>query len=263
MDELSVIADMAQRAAARGGRILMDLFRREQQVWSKSPFEIVTEADLASEKALIEEIRCHYPKHTIVTEEQGTITGNVNHVWIVDPLDGTQKYVLGEPYFSISIAYACRGIVEVAVVHNPYTDETYSACRGKGASRNGVMLKVSAVDDLAETFACCDWGGSPAMQHQGLCYLSRLLPPTTLGVGVNFSPALDLCNLAMGNISAMISNGTTPEDHSAGALIVTESGGIVTNFGCTGWSARDRGIVATSNAGIAHQVTQVVNECSS
>lgn len=260
MEELAAIERVAQRAAAEGGRVLMACFRRVRKVVAKSPFEMVTEADVASEEAIIAEIRRSYPSHTIRSEEQGELAGDDARVWIVDPLDGTLKFILGEPYFSVSVAYEEEGVVRLGMIFNPYTQDVYLARRGGGAFKNGVALQVAPVDDLAETFVCCDWGGSPGLQQQGLGYLSRLLPPTTRGVGVNFSPALDLCNLAEGTVAAVISNGTTPEDHAAGALIVSEAGGGVVNFGQTAWSQRARGIVATNTPAIFERVARLLDE---
>jgi myo-inositol-1(or 4)-monophosphatase len=259
---MPVLEQVVEQAAIEGGQILMGYFRRKQRIWAKSPFELVTEADMASEKAIISEIRQCFPEHTITSEEQGKLAGDADRVWIVDPLDGTLKFVLGEPYFSVSIAYEFRGVLEVAVIHNPYTGDIFFARRGRGAFKNGVALRIPIIKDLSTSLVCCDWGGSLQMQQQGLSYLSRFLPPVTRGIGVNFSPALDLCNLAEGNIAALISNGTTPEDHAAGALIVQEAGGHVINFGQTGWSPHRRGIVATSTPGIAGQVTRILHECA-
>lgn len=261
MNSTSITESAVRQAAVEGGQVLMGYFHQTHKIWSKSSFEVVTEADIASEEAIVSEIKRLCPEHTIWTEEQGKMAGDDEHVWIVDPLDGTLNFALGHPYFSVSIAYEFRGIVEIALVYNPYTMDIYSACRGKGAFKNSVALHVSPVDELAAGFVCCDWGGSAVMQQQGLCYLSRLLPPTTLGVAVNFSPALDLCNLAEGNILVMTSNGTTTEDHAAGALIVREAGGITTNFGQTEWSHRTRGIIATNMPDIAGKVTQILKDC--
>ena len=144
MNEISAIEYVIKQAAIKGGQIVMDYFRRKQQIWmAKSPFEVVTEADIASEKAIISEIKQFYPEHTILSEEQGKLEGDADHTWIVDPLDGTLKFVLGEPYFSISIAYEFRGVVEIAAVYNPYTRDMYFACRDKGAFKNDVVLQVS------------------------------------------------------------------------------------------------------------------------
>ncbi len=256
----AAIETVITQIAIKGGQTLMSHFRQKPASWNKSPFEVVTEADLAAEEVIISEIRHYYPEHAIITEERGKLEGDTDQVWIVDPLDGTLKFVLGEPYFSVSIAYAWQGVVEVAAVYNPYIEDIYFARRGQGAFKNGVALQTSTANNLAESFVCCDWGGSRAMQQQGLRYLARFLPPTTRGVGVNFSPALDLCNLAEGNIAAMISNGTTMEDHAAGALIVQEAGGVVINFDQTIWHHRIQGIIATSTSGITNYVKQILSE---
>jgi myo-inositol-1(or 4)-monophosphatase len=246
MIEIIDIENILKQAAVKSGRLLMDYFLHKQNIWNKSPYDVVTEADIASENVIVSEIKRHYPEHTILTEEKGIIEGDNKHTWIVDPLDGTLKFVLGDPYFSVSIAYEFNKNIEIAIVYKPYTQDTYIAYKGKGSFKNGIPLKVSLIGNLEQTFVCCDWGGSQAMQIQGLHYLSKLLPPRTRGVGINFSPALDLCNLAEGNISLMISNGTTVEDHAAGSLIVKEAGGVITNYGADSWSHRKQGIIASN-----------------
>lgn len=258
-DEESV-NDILKDIAVKAGKILMDYFGQQHKIRAKTPFELVCEADLASEQAIVAELRRFFPTHTILTEEQGELEGDPDHVWIVDPLDGTLKFVLGVPYFSVSIAYEVKGSVEAAVVHSPYSDETFWAARGRGSFKDGVPLRVGADVCLAETLVCCDWGGSSAMQREGLLYLSSLLPPSTRGVCVNFSPALDLCGLAEGKLSTMVSNGTTPEDHSAGALIVTEAGGRIRNFRENSWNQRRTGIVATSTPEVDEEVTGIVDD---
>ncbi len=254
MVDAVTVNGVIKHAAVRAGQVLMDYFGQKQQIWAKTPFEVVSEADLASEELIVGEVRKFFPEHTVLTEERGELKADSDHVWIVDPLDGTLRFVLGDPYFSVSIAYEFQGSVETALVYNPYTSETFWASRGKGSFKNGTPLSVSADAALADSFACCDWGGSLAMQRQGLLCLSRLLPPVTRGVCMNFSPALDLCRLAEGRVSTLVSNGTTPEDHSAGALIVSEAGGRITNFGRDSWNHHGTGIVATSTPGIDSEV---------
>lgn len=236
-----------ETAARKGGSMLMKYFKKHPRYWSKTPYEAVSEADLESEKAIVSEIKKRFPGHTIITEEIGKLPGDPNHVWIIDPLDGTLKFLLGEPYFSISIAYEHKGIVEIGVIFNPCTDELFYARRGKGAFLNGVRLRPARNPDSKKSFVCCDWGGSKTLQKQGLAYLSKLLPPNTRGVGINFSPALDLCGVASGRIALMISNGTTPEDHSAAGLVVREAGGFVTNFSKAQWEHHEQGVVAAGS----------------
>ena len=168
------------------------------------------------------------------------------------------KFVLGEVYFSISIAFEYKGTIEIGVIYNPATKDFYIARRGEGSHKNGVVLRVSSNDKLTGSFVCCDWGYSASMQKKGLFYLSRLLPPTTRGVSINFSPALDLCNLAEGFITAMISNGTTPQDHSAGGLIVKEAGGSIISFGRSDWSHQNEGIIATNSPSTQAQIIKLL-----
>jgi len=258
MSDSSPSIDTIEQIAKGAGKILLNYFRQKPKTWNKTPYESITEADKASEEFIIREIRRLFPKHSILSEEQGQVAGDSEHVWIVDPLDGTLKFLLGEPYFCVSIAYEDHGVLQTGVVFNPCTDDCYTAVRGGGAFRNGQALRVSTVDDLSKCVICCDWGGSAEMKAQGLAYLAKFLPPTTRGFGINFSPALDLCNLAEGSVAAVISNGTTPEDHAAGSLIAQEAGACL--VGLTGqiWSLVCRGILAVNTVQLQKAIQRLL-----
>jgi len=257
---LDNIENVAKEAVSAGGQRLMQFFRTKPRVWAKSPFEMVSEADIASETAIISMILDSYPQHTILSEERGRVKGEQDNRWIIDPLDGTFKFIMGVPYFSISLAYQRYDKIELSVVYNPFMEDFYIAKRGRGATKNGIPLRIPKDLKLHSNYVCCDWGGSLEMQSEGLSYLSKLLPPSTRGNSVHFSPALDLCCLAEGSIVAVISNGTTIEDHSGAALIVTEAGGEVRDFTSqdAGWCPETKGIIAASNTEILQEVLSMI-----
>src|SRR5207244_8873863 len=133
---------------------------RALQVSNKGDIDLVTEADLASEKLIIERIRSHYPRHAILAEESGasdgvvTISGKSEWKWIIDPLDGTTNYAHGYPCFCVSIALERAGRIEIGVVYDPTRDEMFAAERGLGATLNDRALRVSEVDELNRAMLC-------------------------------------------------------------------------------------------------------------
>src|SRR5438876_509305 len=133
---------------------------RALQVSNKGDIDLVTEADLASEKLIIERIKSHYPRHAILAEESGaieviyTVKGETDWRWIVDPLDGTTNYAHGYPCFCVSIALERAGSIEIGVIYDPTRDEAFAAERGQGATLNDRRIQVSTVDDLNAAMLC-------------------------------------------------------------------------------------------------------------
>jgi myo-inositol-1(or 4)-monophosphatase len=245
-----------ERAVRAGAGVLLKHFRSPTlAVHNKSMREVVTQADIEAEVSIIDVILDAFPHDGIVAEESGVRNGDASRRWILDPLDGTLKFVLGEPYFSVSLAIETDEQISEAIVFNPVMNDLYYARKNGGAYKNGKKLYSSNLTDIAESFVCADWGSDEPLQSQGLVYLKRLLQPMTRGVGVNFSPAMDLCGLAEGRIAAVVSNGTTTEDHSAGGLLACEAGAIIRNFGKSDWHHMYRGIVACSNESIAQKIS--------
>ena len=124
--------NFAIQTARDAGSILADRMGRTLQVSNKGDIDLVTEADLASEKLIIERIKSHYPRHAILAEESGaiqTVTGQSDWRWIVDPLDGTTNYAHGYPCFCVSIALERAGSIELGVIYDPVRDEVFAAER--------------------------------------------------------------------------------------------------------------------------------------
>src|ERR1041385_2309704 len=144
--------NFAIQTARDAGRVLAEKFGRALQVSNKGEIDLVTEADLASERLIIERVRSYHPRHSILTEEAGDVVAaggaQSEFKWIVDPLDGTTNYAHGYPVFCVSIALEHLGRVVVGVVYDPFRDELFAAERGEGATLNGRRVRVSATGDL-------------------------------------------------------------------------------------------------------------------
>ena len=219
----------AIEAAHTGGAVLRDWMGRFS-VREKSRSNLVTEADEASQAAIVESLRKHFPEHGFLGEENlNERTTGTECFWVIDPLDGTTNYVHGFPYFAVSIALSVRGQLEVGVIYDPLKQETFAAIRSGGATRNGVRIQTSGEDQPSQAFGMASLPvatdpGNPAVQRF-LKSLSHLQTVQRSG-----SAALNLAYLACGRIDAFWSSSLSAWDVAAGALIVQESGGSITNL---------------------------------
>src|ERR671927_275091 len=150
--------NFAIQTAREAGKILADKFGRALQVSNKGDIDLVTEADLAAERLIVERIRSYHPRHRILTEESGDVADaggeDSAHKWIIDPLDGTTNYAHGYPVFCVSIALEHEGEIVVGVVYDPARDELFAAERGEGATLNGRRIHASGTDELNRALIC-------------------------------------------------------------------------------------------------------------
>ncbi len=228
---MNPMTTIASRAARDAGKLLLNYFNRMDQVevQEKQANDFVTEVDRASEQIIINAIKKAYPDHAILAEESGSHAGN-DFLWIIDPLDGTTNYLHGFPQFSISIALQHRGQLEAAVVYDPLRDETFSAHKGGGAYLNDHRIRVSRQKDLHGALLGT---GIPYrdQQHVDAYFgMMKALIKNTAGVRRPGSAALDFAWLAAGRVDAFWELGLAQWDFAAGALLVKEAGGVVTDL---------------------------------
>ena len=138
-------------AAYAGAQVLRDRFGNISQIHKKGPFDLLTEADTASEKEILRAIRKAFPDHAILAEESGVDNGGAEFQWLIDPLDGTTNYAHQLPFFSIAIALAVRDKIVLGLVLNPMDGELFSAISNKGAELNGKSIKVSSTPSVYES----------------------------------------------------------------------------------------------------------------
>ena len=227
-------------------------------VTEKEKNEIVTPADIATNDYIVSELQKAFPKVEIYTEEGSANKSNATTRWIVDPIDGTTPWVWGNSGFAVSIALEEQGRVTVAAVYDPVMKELFYAEHGKGATRNGQLIRPSDATNVKEMFMVVDWGNEDEKRKEGLAYFEKFFLPEMFARRIvpQFAPALGLCRIAEGRIHALICNDTWVEDHAAGALILQEAGGYCTNFYETSsFTHRQSGIIATNNA-ITHQAVR-------
>jgi myo-inositol-1(or 4)-monophosphatase len=241
---------VAKDAALAGGRLLRSLYRPcgAASRRFKAVNDYVSEADSASERAVLDVILRAYPDHAVVAEESGK-RGESEFTWLVDPLDGTANFVHGHPTFAVSVALCTGPLTLLGVVFDPLRDEVFWAERGRGAFMNGIPVAVSGTTRLADAFLAT---GFPFRAHADLdSYLSvfKRLFGATSGTRRAGSAALDLSYVACGRFDAFWEFFLKPWDTAAGGAIVAEAGGVVTDiFGGPGYS--EAGHIIASNGGV-------------
>ena len=225
--------NFAIQMARDAGAILADRRGRAIQISNKGDIDLVTEADLASEKLIIERIKSYHPRHAILAEESGAsagdLSGSSEWKWIVDPLDGTTYFAHGYPCFCVSIALEHSGEIEIGVVYDPTRDEVFAAEKGQGANLNGRRIRVSDVEDLNRAMLCT---GFPYNVRERPNFARDFANFTMEAQAVrrDGSAALDLAYLACGRFDGFWEDGLNAWDVAAGALLITEAGGTITNF---------------------------------
>jgi myo-inositol-1(or 4)-monophosphatase len=222
----------AIQAAREAGHVLVDRMMDPREVQIKGPRDIVTDADLAAEKIIVETIRSRFPDHALLTEEGGENAGTAPYTWVVDPLDGTTNYSRRIPAFCVSIGIVHRGQLEAGVVYDPLGERLFAAERGRGATLNGAPLRVSRFDRVDHTVIGLDWAHSQENRREMAARVGRVAPAcgTLRGIGV---AALALCYVAAGWLDAYFHIGLKPWDLAAGLLLIEEAGGRVTDIeGC-------------------------------
>ncbi|MCR5877886.1 inositol monophosphatase family protein [Phenylobacterium sp. J367] len=225
---LKVMSDAARKAARGLNRDFGEL--AELQVAKKAPADFVSAADIKAEQILFEALTKARPGYGFLGEERGMIEGSdKTHTWIVDPLDGTTNFLHAIPHFAINIALQREGVVVAALTHNPVTNETFWAEKGKGCYVNDHRLRVAARQRLDEAVLAT---GIPFLGHgQHAKFLKELHQVSQRVAGVRrFGAAsLDLAWVAAGRYDGYWERDLKPWDLAAGILMVTEAGGKVTD----------------------------------
>ena len=218
-------------AAYGSAEILRNHLGRLGRIQKKGPKDLVTEADLESEKHILETIRKKFPDHEILAEESGKTTQrDASFQWIVDPLDGTTNFAHQVPFFSISIAFAVSGEIRVGIVLNPVTGELFTAEKHNGAQLNGRKINVSSCRELSEALLVT--GFPYDVKKNSRPYMARFENMLNAAIGVRRlgSAALDLCYVACGRLDGFWEEHLNPWDTAAGFLIAGEAGARTTDF---------------------------------
>jgi myo-inositol-1(or 4)-monophosphatase len=226
--EFRNVAIAAAREAGAAIRAVAEAGVREIVFKGEGKRDLVTEADKRSEQIIIDAIRSRYPDHRILAEEGTSSGGEGAYRWIVDPLDGTTNFAHRYPLYCVSIAVERAGETVVGVVYAPYMDELFVAIRGGGATLNGVPIRVSGVTELIGGLLCTGFpyrldGPTNNLTNWGNFVLR------TQATRRDGAAALDICYVAAGRFDGFWELNLQPWDMAAGALIVQEAGGTISD----------------------------------
>lgn len=220
----------AVRIARKAGSIMHRALEKIEyiQVEEKGINDFVTEIDRLVEEEVISELNKAYPQHGILGEESG-LQGNEEELWIIDPIDGTMNFMHGIPHFSISMAFMNRKRVEHGIIYDPMRDELFTASLGKGVQMNNRRLRVSKKSKLAEAVVATGFFcGGESIEEQYKTANTMIKECRALRSAG--SVCLDLAYVAAGRLDAYWEEGLKIWDLAAGALMIREAGGVVSDF---------------------------------
>jgi myo-inositol-1(or 4)-monophosphatase len=229
---MHALLNVAVMAARRAGETLIRkmVSLDKLKIEEKGHNDFVSDADRAAERAVISTIQKHYPDHAFLAEESG-VAGESDHVWIIDPLDGTTNFLHGFPVFAVSIGVQVSGRMEHACVYDPLRQELFTASRGDGAQLDGHRLRVSGQKLLSRALVGTGFPFRQADQDTGpyMAMLGKVISNTS-GVRRAGAAALDLCYVAAGRLDAFFETRLSAWDIAAGSLIIREAGGIISGL---------------------------------
>lgn len=238
--------ELSEQAAKSAGNILNRMFGRAGRITKKGVIDLVTEADLKAESAILEVIRNCFPHDHVISEEAGGQRWGTGRTWLIDPLDGTTNFAHGFPFFAVSIALEIGEDVILGIVYNPYLNEYFSAVKDGGAYLNGIPIKVSKTAKLEESLLVTGFPYDIRERPDRLIELFRRMILRSQGIRRAGSAAIDLCYVAAGRLDGFWEEGLKPWDTAAGMVILREAGGTVTNFEGEPFSPYHHSVVAAN-----------------
>ncbi|MDX1686687.1 MAG: inositol monophosphatase family protein [Candidatus Promineifilaceae bacterium] len=231
-----VLLETAESAAREAGDFLRTEWQEPRHLEKKGFRDWVTDADYASQQIVTDLIQQRHPTHGFQTEEaDGELPTTGDVIWLVDPVDGTTNFSRQQPNFTITLAAVADGDVQAGVVYEPMRDEMFSAVSGGGSTLNGEGISVSDRDALERSVVALDWAHAPAQRQRSLDALGRYAHEvrTIRALG---SAALALAWVAVGRLDAYLNPGLQPWDLAAGALLVREAGGRISDWNGQAWT---------------------------
>lgn len=252
--------ELAIQAAREAGAIIQDFATHRFDIIHKGRINLVTEADLASEKHIKELIATHHPTHKILAEESGiSHHEDADYCWIIDPLDGTTNFAHGFPCYSVSIGLEHKGEMVAGVIYDPSREELFAAERGAGATLNGEKIRVSEIADLEKSLLVT---GFPYDVRERMSFYMpawKAFLAQAQGVRRLGSAAIDLAYVACGRLDGFWEWGLNPWDCAAGWLLIEEAGGKLTKTDGRPFEMTKPDMLAT-NSLLHEQMIAVLNE---
>ncbi len=251
----------ALKAAKEAGKIILSYYSKNVNAIGKgTTYNLVTEADIASENKIISIIKDKFPGHSIMTEESGEEIHKSDYCWVIDPLDGTNNFYHKFPMFCVSIALYKKGKPLIGVVFDPLKKELFYAEKNKGAFLNNKKIKVSGANKLSKSLLALGfYYERGSLMRKSLDQMKRFFYEDVHGIRRAGSAALDLCYTACGRFDGYWELYLNPWDYAAGSLIVMEAGGRITNTHGQKYSLMMKTIVA-SNGKIHKDMIRVLKK---
>lgn len=259
MLSLPMLKSTLIEAAKAGAAEILRFFNSDFKIFNKEGVNnLVTEADHAAEKAIIEVINAKFPGHQILSEEVGEIAQDSDYKWIIDPIDGTVNFAHGIPLNCVSIGIEHKGEIIMAAVYNPHMNEFYFAEKGKGATLNDKPIHVSEETETIKALLVTGFPYTYINMSNGPLeiferFIRKGVPVRRLG-----SAAIDLCWVAAGRVDGFYEHKLEAWDSAAGYLIVEEAGGKVTDHEGNKFSVYQHRVLAT-NGKIHDEMIAVIN----
>jgi myo-inositol-1(or 4)-monophosphatase len=241
--------DVATEAAHAAGQVICASQARPLDVQSKGLRNYVTDVDLEAERAILAVLARRCPEHDVLTEESPPEARRSRYRWVIDPIDGTLNFSRGYPCFSVSVALTLDEASIAGVIYDPLREQFFAAQAGQGATLNGAPLHVSRTRSMIEAVIGMDWTRDAASRGQNAALIGRLAQSCNV-IRSCGSAALALCYVAAGWWEAYWHLGIQPWDVAAGALIVREAGGQVTDLAGRRWELETAPVLASN--GLLH-----------
>jgi myo-inositol-1(or 4)-monophosphatase len=255
MAYLETAVDIAREA----GALLANYFERRVPWELKGDFDLVTEADRASEKLVVDRLRSHFPQHSIVAEEGGGHESASEYRWYVDPLDGTTNFAHSFPIFNVTLGLERAGEMIAGVIYDPLRQEMFSAERGAGAYLNNRRIRVSACRRLEDSLASTGFPSRKRHLNVNIHFYHQMAMASH-GVRRTGSAAIDLAYVACGRLDAFWEFGLKPWDMAAGTLIVREAGGMTTDMRGAPHNVNTSPDLLADNGGLHEPILELFGE---
>lgn len=250
------------KTAKDAGKILLKDYGKlkHKDIQHKINLELVTKTDLKSEEFIVKQIERKFTDHSILSEECGLIDKKSDYLWLIDPLDGTNNFIMSNPLFAVTISLAYKGDVIAGVGYAPRIKELYFTEKGRGAFLNGKRIKVSKESKLEESILLfCH--GHKKRDYQEVTRIYTAFKLKCRSLRQLGSALLELGFVAAGRCESLMIDGLTTWDLATGVLLVKEAGGQVTDFHGKEWDLKSTSIVAT-NSRIHNQLLPTLKKIS-
>ncbi len=248
INETDAFLAAAWEAASAGARVVLDNWHQPMQIDYKGAIDLVTTVDRLSEKRIVEVLQHKFPGHSILAEEETNLVNGQEYRWIIDPLDGTTNFAHSYPHLGVSIALERADEIILGLVYDPLRKECFRAIKNCGATLNGVSIKISAVRELDKALLATGFPYDRREHADFYLKFFKAFMTRCQGIRRNGSAALDLCYVACGRLDGFWEFKLRPWDIAAGALIVQEAGGRLTDFSGRHFSIWGQETLASNHA---------------